>query len=149
MLILKDNREKQGWDFTFYGFEQKGATLTTGDYQIANNNYFIFERKKSTGELAINLGTKWRQFEAEMIRMSEYTCPYIICEFPISHMDTFPVNSGIPEKEWPYLRMHPNFLKSRLYKSCEKYGIQLLFFNSSEEALSEVVNIINEKFFKR
>ncbi len=149
MLIYRDSREKFGWDFSFYGFKQETKALKTGDYTCLELPDLVIERKASSGELAINLGKKWKQFHAELERMSHYKWPYIICEFSFDNLTTFPVNSGIPEKHWKYLRMSPNFLKKRLYESCDKYGIQLLFFNSSQEALREVVNIIHEKFPKR
>ena len=147
MRIIQDTREQCPWDFSFYGLEQVRKGIPTGDYQIEGDNHFIFERKRNTGEISLNLGKKWKQFEDEMKRMNaEFACPYIICEFPMEYIDTFPVHSTIPKSKWKFLRMSGNFIRSRLFTNCEKYGIQLLFFNSSEEAQREVFNIINEKF---
>lgn len=143
-VILEDTREQIPWSFEIYGFEQERHKLQTGDYIIKDSNYFVFERKRSSGELAINLGSKWKQFHEELKRMQDYVVPYIICEFPLEYLDTFPVNSGIPKYKWQYMKMNPFFLKKRLFESCEKYGIQVLFFNSSQEAQEEVYRIILE-----
>lgn len=147
MIIIQDTREKFPWDFNFYGLKQVRKALKTGDYALEGSNHFVFERKRNTGEISMNLGLKWKQFESELIRMSEdYVCPHIICEFPESDIDIFPVNSTIPKSRWKYLRMSPAFIKRRLYDSCEKYNIQLLFFDNPKQAEQEVFNIINEKF---
>lgn len=146
MIIIQDTREKFPWNFEFYGLTQVRKKLDTGDYAIEGDNHFLFERKRNCGEIALNLGKKWKQFENEMQRMKDYVCPFIICEFPMSDIDTFPANSGIPKSQWQYLRMSPAFIKKRLFESCEYYGIQLLFFENSKDAEREVFNIINEKF---
>lgn len=147
MIIIQDTREKHPWDFTFYGMKQIRQKLDTGDYAIQGSNHFVFERKKNVGEIAINLGKKWKQFESELVRMqAEYVCPYVICEFPETNIDIFPVNSAIPRSQWKFLRMSPAFIRRRLFDSCDKYGIQLLFCDSPKLAEREVLKIINEKF---
>ena len=146
MKILVDSREKLPWSFSIYGWEEERKKLLTGDYIIENSDYFVFERKRTCGELAINLGTKWKTFHEELKRMQDYTVPYIVCEFSLECLDTFPIGSGIPEVKWKYLKMNPFFIKSRLFQYTEKYGIQVLFFNNCQEAQEEVYEIISEKF---
>lgn len=142
MKLYIDTREKEPWDFSFYGFEQEYLKLETGDYYIEQIPDLCIERKKSTGEISINLGQKWKQFEAEMQRMSEFKHSYLICEFPIDYIDIFPEKSGIPDRYLKKIRMNSSFLKMRLFQNCKKYNIEPLFFNNSEEAKIAVVDII-------
>lgn len=144
MKIYIDTREQFPWDFSFYGFEQEYLKLETGDYFVEEIPDLVFERKRSTGEISLNLGKKWKQFHAEMQRMKDFKKSYLICEFPIEYLDTFPENSGIPKSQMPYVRMNANFMKSRLFQNCKKYNIEVLFFNSAEDAQNKVVEIINE-----
>lgn len=143
MKIYIDSREKEPWNFTFFGFEQEVIGLPTGDYYVEELPDLIIERKKSTGELANNLGKKWKQFEKEFQRMSSYKNAYLICEFPVEYLDIFPEKSGIPKKSLGSVRMNPGFIKSRLFSNCNKYNIIPLFFNNHEDALNAVVEIIN------
>lgn len=151
MIIIQDTKEKYPWDFTFFGLEQEKRGIPTGDYIIDGSKHFVFERKRTCGEISLNLGKKWKQFEAEMQRMQdEFVRPYIICEFPEEYIDIFPVNSGIPKNIWKTVRMSGAFIKKRLFESCDKYGIELLFFSNGIEAQQAVFEIIHEKFkFKR
>lgn len=144
MKILVDSREQSRWDFSFFGLEQEIKKLDTGDYMVEGFDDLVFERKASTAELSINLGKKWKQFESELIRMSTIKYSYIICEFPQDYLDIFPRNSGIPFNKIPYLRMSGKFIKKRLFESCVKYNIEVLFFDSKERAISGVYEIIKQ-----
>jgi ERCC4-type nuclease len=141
--IYRDTREQKPFDFTIYGFEQEDMCLDVGDYYVDELPDLIIERKRNTGEISLNLGSKWKQFEVELKKMAHYKNTYIICEFPISDLDIFPVNSGIPKNKIPFLRMNAGFIKHKLFSECNKYNIHVLFFNNAEEALAGVVNLIN------
>ena len=74
-IILKDTREKNGWDFK--SFDRCIAVadwgLRTGDYTVKGlEKHLVIERKASTSELAINLGKKRSAFENEIKRMSSF-----------------------------------------------------------------------------
>lgn len=144
MKIYIDTREKEPWNFSFYGFEQESIGLETGDYFVEELPDLVIERKKSTGEIATNLGKKWKQFESEMKRMSSFKHAYLICEFPIDYLDIFPDKSGIPQNQIKQVRMNPGFLKMRLFQNCAKYNITPLFFSNATEAQKAVVGIIKE-----
>lgn len=140
--VYIDTREKIPWDFTFYGFEQEFIKLDTGDYFFEDFPDICIERKRSTGEISINLGSKWKQFEREMQRMSTFKYAYIICEFPIEHLDIFPEKSGIARDKIHKIRMNSSFLKMRLFSNCNKYNITPLFFNNATEAQNGVIEIL-------
>ena len=146
MLIYQDDREKTPWDFEFYGFKQEIIRLQTGDYYVSEIPDLIIERKASTAELSMNLGSKWKNFEKELIRMSDYKHSYLILEFPIDYLDIFPEKSGLPKNKLSFVRMNSGFIKKRLFESCSKYNIKCLFFNNSQEAQNYVVEEIIKKY---
>ena len=113
-VVIQDTREKNGWNFDIYdscvGTLSKG--LKTGDYTIeGREDFLIIERKATTAELALNLGKKRVQFEAELERMMSFQYPYIVCEFSESRLMQFPRGSSIPKRRWRYLRMNGKFLR--------------------------------------
>lgn len=82
MIILYDTREKLPWDFTFHGHEMELASIKTGDYTIkGHETEIVIERKKSTGEIAQNIGSKAKSFNAEIERMQSIKRRYMIFEF--------------------------------------------------------------------
>lgn len=149
ITIITDTREQEPWTFSFFNFAIARRKLDTGDYSIEGleKDYCCIERKRSSGELAMNLGSKWKQFSAELDRMADYTYKYIICEFPEHYIDTFPKNSGIPPKKWKFLKMRGRFIKSRLYTECDKRGIKIFFCPNKEEAEQKAVDLLLEAYF--
>lgn len=148
MIVICDSREKSPLNFSFYpDIEVKVDGLKTGDYSIEGYTESItIERKRSTGELAINLGSKWKQFSDEMLRMCVFPHKVILCEFSEHLLDKFPEESGIPPKHWSKLRMSPNFLKKRLYSIQEVYDIDLIFSPSKEAAEEYAANFLKKAY---
>lgn len=127
-----------------YNFEMVRGTVKTGDYLVEGlEDILCIERKRNTGEISMNLGSKWKPFEAELNRMLEFKHKYILCEFSLDDIDTFPVNSGIPRKRWKYLRMSSNFIKKRFFEETEKRNIEVIFAGSKERAEEYMADIIN------
>jgi hypothetical protein len=160
ITIIQDTREKVGtWDFTFYGVNQTVQGLKTGDYSVLGyEDVFAIERKKTSGEIATNLGTKREPFLREMERMSKLDYRYIICEFPESYLDEFPKNSGIPKRFLSKIRMTGHILKSSINMIKSKYGINFIFTSGKDEAehvalqlfsglVSGVLPKANDEFF--
>jgi hypothetical protein len=150
MIILQDTAEKLPWNFNIYtNCSQEKYNLTTGDYTVRGCEHLLaIERKRSTGEIAINLGQKWKQFESEFKRMEPFPHKYLICEFPFDDLIKFPENSGIPKKAWGKIRMNGKFLTSRLMRECDKYGIEIIFCNNKNEAQSAAYSIFKEVYEK-
>lgn len=149
MIILSDSSEKMPWDFSFYHQceAQEEANLNTGDYTIKGMEHLlVIERKRNAGEISINLGQKWKPFLKEFQRMAEFPHKYLICEFPFEDLLNFPVNSGIPKYLWSKIRVTGKFLASRLTKTCEEYGVELIFAANREEAQSIAMNIFKEVY---
>jgi len=146
-IILKDTREKLGWDFESYEKceAMKIQGLKTGDYTLEGlETILCVERKASTGELSLNLGKKRKTFEAEVERMSHFRWAYIICEFSIDDLMTFPVGSGIPRSKWKFIRMNGKFMWRKLSEYQEDYGIQVIFCDNREQAQEMVLKIFND-----
>lgn len=136
MIIIQDTREQQPWDFSFFpDTEVKVQGLKTGDYTMEHyQDVLCIERKRTPGEIAINLGKKWKAFSNELHRMDPIPFKYLICEFNEELLDIFPRESGIPEKHWKHLRMTAGFIKKRLYEETTKHNIELIFTSTKEEA---------------
>ena len=146
-IILKDTREKNGWDFK--SFDRCIAVadwgLRTGDYTVKGlEKHLVIERKASTSELAINLGKKRSAFENEIKRMSSFRWKYIIFEFSIDDLMNFPKNSGIPKKQMQYVRMNGKFMWKKLREYEEEYGVQLIFSYYKENAEERAMIIFDE-----
>lgn len=147
MIIKQDTREKQPWTFDWYDGVQeiRRCTVKVGDYTLEGFEEIVaIERKRSTGELSINFGRKRKQFLAEMERMRNYRWKYVICEFPEENLENFPENSGIPKRDWKYLRMNGGYIRRTIHELSEEYGVAFLFCQNPFEAQDEVIKIFQE-----
>tara|TARA_Y100001938_G_scaffold145524_1_gene222358 strand:- start:13026 stop:13511 length:486 start_codon:yes stop_codon:yes gene_type:complete len=146
-IVLRDTREKNGWDFSSQDkcMAVKDWGLRTGDYTARGlEKSLVIERKASTGEIAMNLGQKKNAFEAEMERMSKFRWAYIVCEFSIDDIMSFPENSGIPKKRWQYMRMNGKYIWKRIREIEEEFGVVFLFLDNKHDAEDKVVRIFDE-----
>lgn len=146
-VIIQDTREKNGWNFEPY--EECQAVLSqglkTGDYTLEGlETSLCIERKASSGELSMNLGKKGKQFAAEIDRMSSFRWAYIICEFSIDDLMSFPARSTIPPRRWKYLRMNGKFMWRKLCEYKENFGIVTLFCENKQEAEERALRIFDE-----
>jgi ERCC4-type nuclease len=150
MIIIKDSREKVGaWDFSFIkkceGQIVQG--LKTGDYSIKGMEDIVcIERKKTTGELATNFGTKWPAFCRELTRMSKYKYKYILLEFTLNNVMSFPIGSGIPESHWRRMKLTSKFMISRIEHIKVSYGINIVFCGNKENAQLEAAAILESVY---
>jgi len=142
--IVQDTREQIPLDFSFYtecdGIEKR--KLDTGDYSIVGREQDIFiERKRTTAELAINLGVDKERFYKELERAKNIKWKYILCEFTINDILAFPENSGIPKYKWPSIK----FRGKAMYTLCKKiesdYGISFVFCENANDAANELIKI--------
>jgi hypothetical protein len=146
-VVIQDTREKNGWNFDIYdsciGTLTKG--LKTGDYTIeGREDFLIIERKATTAELALNLGKKRVQFEAELERMLAFRHAYIVCEFSESRLMQFPKGSTIPRRRWRYLRMNGKFMRRKLHEYEEKYGVEIIFCEDRHSAEEKAIEIFED-----
>lgn len=145
MTILTDTREKKPWDFGFYGFNTRIATLPYGDYTVeGKENIIVVERKASSGELAINLGKEIDRFSFEMERMRPVERKYIICEFSSDDIQNFPKNSGIPKKLWSSIRMNKWIMFDRISSLSDDYNINFVFAGDRQCAINHAVELFRQ-----
>lgn len=146
MKIIRDTREKVGyWDFSFYGHEQYIRKLDTGDYSIEGyENNLCIERKKSTSELAINIGSDSKRFEAELERMKIYKYKYIILEFSVDDVLKFPKNSNIPKALASKIKISGQFIMKKILEYEKEYGVEIIFAGNQQKAIDLVLEIFQE-----
>jgi hypothetical protein len=148
MEIIRDTREQKNY-FTFKSYadvriiEKK---LDTGDYSSPSfENKVTVDRKNSAQELYINFGTDSKRFDAELERMKSIEFAYFVCSFPYSHLESFPVNSGIPSNRWHTLKIKGSYLRMRVKEIEEKYSnIKFIFCKNVFEAEEVTYRILKE-----
>ncbi len=136
-IVLKDSREKQGWDFPrdnlCLGTEI--AALKTGDYTLKGYEHLIcIERKKSVSEIAGNIGKYKRRFEAEMQRIDAFEHAFIICEFNLQDIVDYPKFSNLPKQRRENIVISGKYILKCLIEYQLKYNVKLIFCGNAENA---------------
>lgn len=145
MKIIRDTREKTGWQFDWYDIEVIDRKLATGDYTIEGlEEVLCIERKKSPSELALNVGKLRKTFEKELQRMSEIRWKYILCEFPYEQLRKYPTGARMPRAKKKKVRMKGKLLAGIIYGLKEKYGFELIFCRNREEAEDMAMSIFDD-----
>lgn len=132
MKIIRDTREKTGWEFTFYDdVEIESKKIDSGDYTTELlKDKIVIERKATTTEIANNLGKKTAKarFYREFDRMEDLKQAYIVCEFPESQVYEFPYNSGLSQAQISRIRMNGKYLRRLLNQIEDDYSnIEVVF----------------------
>lgn len=147
MIILYDNKEKMPWDFSFYGHEMKKSHLITGDYTIEGlETEIVIERKRSTGEISQNLGSKAKAFFSEIDRMQSIKRRYLILEFSPQDLMDFPLNSGIPKYLIPKIRINSSYLSKQIERIENEMNVCVCFCNNREQAMDKVIEILERTY---
>lgn len=146
-LVIRDTREKLGWQFdkSAHCLGTEVRTLETGDYTLDGyEKVFIIERKRSTGELAANLFQA--RFERELDRLDRFPHAYLVLEFEMADILSFPRNSGIPRSRWKSLKVTSGVLLKRLHEvQIAHPGLRILFVGKhGREALSSLFKRVME-----
>jgi hypothetical protein len=150
MQIIRDTREKQGWDFVFYDDVESivSKKINCGDYTTALlKDEVVFERKASVVEIATNLGTtsNRERFYRECERMKPLKRAYIICEFQENHVLSFPTEDerAVIERERKFskskegvrVRLNGRYLRKLLADLERDYpNIEVVFAGSRDAA---------------
>ena len=126
-IVIRDTREKDGWYFkeSDYCEGMVNQKLDTGDYSIQGlEDVLCIERKASVAEIANNIVDD--RFTRELDRMSEFKYKFLILEFGVEDILSFPVGSDIPKKSWNKIRISGRFIMKRLSEIQIKYGIHVV-----------------------
>jgi hypothetical protein len=137
--VLVDTQEKVGW-WEFPNHER--THLKTGDYTIAGyEDLLCLERKRTTGEIAINCSEA--RFTRELERMQAFKYKYLMFEFSMDDILRFPVGSTIPKNRWNKLRINSEYLMKFYIEVSVHYGIQVMFCGDRENAMIAATKIMN------
>ena len=126
-LVIRDTREKDGWYFKESNYCQGmiDQKLDTGDYSVQGlEDVLCIERKGSVSEIANNIVDK--RFDRELDRMKEFKYKFLILEFGIKDIMSFPEGSDIPRAKWNKIRIKGNFILKRLAEIQTKYDIHVI-----------------------
>lgn len=144
--IIVDTREKQELSFNddqYYKFAITREALKTGDYSIKGfESVFCIERKASTSELSTNFFED--RFEDVLQRLAAYPYKFILCEFTLRDVLSFPINSGIPKGRWRKLRVTGNYLHKRIVEIQVDYGIPVIY--AGDHAAESAAAIIKKVY---
>lgn len=147
MQIIRDTRERNGWEFPFSGNENIiSKKLDAGDYTTELlEDFVVVERKATATEIANNLGKKEAKarFYREFERMKDLQKAYIVCEFPESNVYEFPHNSGMSKAQMAKVRMNGGYLRKLIGQIEQDYNnIEVVFCNNRNEAETFTYDIL-------
>jgi len=143
--IIVDTREQIPWEFGHHTTSKK--KLHTGDYSIEGmENILAIERKMSVSEIATNITEN--RFKDVLERLGKIPHSYLIMEFDIEDIYTFPVGSDIPKRLWDKLRVKGFYIMKVLLEASLNYNIQLLFCGDSENAERTAVSLMKRVYEK-
>lgn len=148
MKIIRDTREKNGWEFPFYDIEIDSQKLECGDYTTELlSDFVVIERKATATEIANNLGKKVAKarFYREFDKMKDLHKAYIVCEFPESAVYEFPRNSGMSEAKLAKVRMNGNYLRKLISQIEYDYNnVEVVFCSNRDNAEAFTYDILNK-----
>jgi hypothetical protein len=129
--ILKDKQEKPGFAFVQddYCAGYRMESLDTGDYTLEGlEDIFTIERKGSIQEFAQNLcGPDFKRFEKELIRLKAMPHSYIVCEFNVDQIPTFPWSTDLPIFVKKKIRVKGDYLMKRYLEVQMEYRVPIIF----------------------
>jgi ERCC4-type nuclease len=136
--IIVDSREQLPWEFGFHTTSRK--KLNTGDYSIEGmESVFTIERKMSVSEIATNITEN--RFKDVLDRLSKIPHAYMIMEFDVEDIYTFPVGSDM-------LRIKGNYIMKILMQASIDYNIHILFCGDSSNAERTAISLIKRIYEK-
>lgn len=141
MNIIQDTREKIGkWEFSDANVIVK--KLESGDYSLVGlESVICIERKRTTSEIAINLGSDFSRFKRELERMKSIPFSYIICEFTFQSLLDFPKGSNISKSLLSSVKINGKYLVKLLSSFKEDYGVEVIYAGNRDNAIDEAERI--------
>jgi len=129
--IIIDTREQKPWEFPEH--TTIASKLDAGDYSVEGlEDMLCIERKRNVAEFANNIVEK--RYDDWTQRMSQYKYKFLILEFPLSYVYSFPRNSGMPKYLWNKSRISSKFIIKKLTELQIYKDIHVLFCDSAESA---------------
>ena len=144
-VIIVDTREQIPWEFGFHVTSHK--KLNTGDYSIEGLEHILcIERKRSVSEIANNISEP--RFKDVLDRMDKIKHSFILLEFSLDDLYSFPVGSDIPEKLWDKIKITSKYLLKYLIQIQLNRNIHIIFCGSPDNAEKMAISIMKRIYEK-
>lgn len=138
-MVVRDQQEKKN----FWTFEPSGICLgtdveklPTGDYLLRGHEKgLVIERKGKLAEFATNISQP--RFERELVRLEEFTHPFIILEFSMDELVRYPYSTDIPSYKWSKLRANWKYIMKRMIQLQLKYKTKIIFAGKNGKVIAE------------
>lgn len=141
--IIIDTREQIPWEFGLHTTSKQ--KLDTGDYSIDGmEDVFVIERKKSVSEIANNITEP--RFKDVLERMSKIPHKFMLFEFDLEDVYSYPVGSEIPKRMWDKLRISAQYILKNLSEIQVKYNIHIIYCGCSENAEKMAVSLMKRVY---
>lgn len=139
--IIIDTREQQPW--LFEGHTTAHRKLDTGDYSIEGlENILCIERKKSSSEFANNIIES--RFKDVVMRLSQLKYSFLLLEFDLKDLLTYPVGSTVPKRMWDKIKISPAFLLKHILELQITHHIQVFFCGNASNAEKMAEHILKK-----
>lgn len=131
--VCRDSREKNGNGWFFPENSLCGGTIIktmkTGDYSLIGlEDKFVIERKGKISEFVTNITED--RFWNEMDRLEEFEHAFLVLEFTLRDIYTFPQSSDIPKFKQKYIKIKPQFIMKKLSEIELNYKTKIVFVDS-------------------
>ena len=114
--------------------------LDVGDYSLVGyEDILTVERKGSTAEFAQNVLEK--RFDRELEKLEKYKHGFVVCEFSMTDLINYPINSGIPQKLLARIKITGDFLLKRMLEYQLQYNTKIILCDSRFQATKVIVSL--------
>lgn len=142
--IIVDTREQQPWSFDNYS--KANIKLDTGDYSIEGlERVLAIERKKSINEIANNIIES--RFKDVIDRLSKIKYSYILLEFDLENVLSYPIGSSLPKHMWNKVKISPSFIMKHILEWQMFYNIKVVFCGCPTNAEKMAEYIMNKVYY--
>ena len=141
--IIVDTREQQPWEFE--NMVKSVSKLDTGDYSLQGLEHMLcIERKKSVSEVANNITES--RFKDVVARMDTFKYAFLLLEFELDDVLSYPIGSNVPKKMWEKLKITPKFILKHLIELQLLHNIKVLFCGSPSSAERMALSIMRKVY---
>jgi ERCC4-type nuclease len=142
--IIVDTREQQPWSFENYSIANR--KLDTGDYSVEGlETLLAIERKKSINEIANNIIEP--RFKDVIDRLSKIKHSYILLEFDLENVLSYPIGSTLPKKMWDKVKISPSFIMKHILEWQMYHNIKVVFCGCPSNAEQMAEFIMNKVYY--
>lgn len=143
--IIIDTREQKPWEFSNHA--TANHKLDTGDYSIQGlENILAIERKRNISEFANNITES--RFIDVVERLSKTKYSFILFEFDMKDVMSYPIGSNIPKRLWNKIRISPAFIIKHIVDLQVEHNIKIIFCGNSENAEKIALSLMR-KIYKK